>query len=171
MICTLALLLTLHLAPESPTSPFKQPQLAVSAKLTALTFGSGNAIYFAASADGAKTFSKPVKVAEPGVLSLGNHRGPRIAITSSAIVISAIAGAKGKGQDGDLLSWRSTDGGKTWSQPVQINDVPGAPREGLHAMTARGDTLFATWLDLATRGPNSTEPCPMMPARIGLGIS
>lgn len=152
MITTVALLFALHLAPESADSPLKQPQLAVSSKMTALTFGSGNAIYFASSADSGKTFSKAVKVAEPGVLSLGNHRGPRVAITPSAIVISAIAGTVGKGQDGDLLAWRSTDGGKTWSKSIRINDVPAAPREGLHAMTAKGDTVFAAWLDLREKG-------------------
>lgn len=143
----------MRLAPESAEVPFKQPQLAVSGKTVAVTFGAGNAVYFSSSADEGKTFSKPVKVAEPGVISLGMHRGPRIAFAGSAIVISAIAGKEGKGKDGDLTAWRSTDSGKTWSEGVRVNDVAAAAREGLHAMAAgEGNFLFATWLDLRSKG-------------------
>src|SRR5215212_1070363 len=75
------------------------------------------------------------------------ERGPRIAITPSAIVISAIAGTKPpSGSDGDLKTWRSTDGGKTWTEGGRINDVIGAAREGLHTMTSGpGGMLFAAW--------------------------
>jgi hypothetical protein len=144
----LAFLLTFHLVP-STAGDFKQPQLAASGQLVGVTFGYGNAVYFAASKDHGHTFSEPVKVAAPGVLSLGMHRGPRIAITPSAIVISAVAGATGKGADGDLIAWRSTDSGKTWSPGVIVNDVPSAAREGLHAMSSGpGGLLYAAWLDL-----------------------
>ena len=84
---------------------------------------------------------------------LGNHRGPRIAVTRSAYVISAIS-------DGALVSWRSTDAGKTWAAGPSISDLPKAAREGLHAMTASPDgRLFATWLDLrnVTPGKPGTE--------------
>ncbi|MSV28217.1 MAG: exo-alpha-sialidase [Bryobacterales bacterium] len=131
---------------------FRQPQLAVSAKMVAMTFGAGNNVYFSASTDRGSTFSKPMKVSESGKLSLGRHRGPRVAITDSAIVISAIAGEKGGGADGDLIAWRSTDGGRTWSQGVKVNDVAGSAREGLHAMSSGGGVLFATWLDLRSKG-------------------
>ncbi len=145
-------LLIVQLTPETPKLEYRQPQLAVSAKMVAMTFGAGNGVYFSASTDKGATFSKPVQVAEPGKLSLGRHRGPRVAITDSAIVISAVAGEKGGGADGDLIAWRSTDGGKAWSQPVKINDVAGSAREGLHAMAAGGGVLFAAWLDLRDKG-------------------
>jgi hypothetical protein len=80
------------------------------------------------------------------------HRGPRIAISNDAIVVTAIAGTVGKGQDGDLLAWRSVDRGASWAGPVVINDVPAAAREGLHAMAARGQTTVAAWLDLRNQG-------------------
>jgi hypothetical protein len=150
----IALLLAVNIAPDGGKPEYRQPQLAADAKMVAVTFGAGNAIYFAASHDRGRTLSAPVKVAEAPLLSLGRHRGPRIAITPSAIVISAVVGTKmPPGSDGDLKAWRSTDGGKTWSAGVTINDEPAAAREGLHAMAAgAGGRLFATWLDLRKKG-------------------
>ena len=74
-------------------------------------------------------------------------------MTKGSIVISAILGEKGRGADGDLMVWRSTDGGKQWSEGRAINDVAGAAREGLHSMASGGgETIFATWLDLRGKG-------------------
>jgi hypothetical protein len=147
-----ALVFATVIAAPAPEVQYKQPQVAVGQRTTAITFGSGNAIYVATSSDGGRSFGRPVKVTEPGVISLGRHRGPRIALTSNGIVVSAIAGAKGRGADGDVLAWRSTDGGNTWSEGVRANDTPGSAREGLHAMSARGQTVFAAWLDLRSKG-------------------
>lgn len=148
-----ALAAPVRIAPGAPRVEFKQPQLALAPGLVALTFGAGDAIDFALSRDGGRTFSKPVQVAEDGKLSLGRHRGPRIAITPGAIVVSAVVGRKGGGADGDLVAWRSTDGGKTWSGGVRINDFPASAREGLHAMAAGGPgLLFAAWLDSRYQG-------------------
>jgi hypothetical protein len=133
---------------------FSQPQIVAAGKSIALTFGSANNVYFAASPDGGKTISAPVLVNANGKLSLGRHRGPRIAWTPKAIVISAITGEQGGGRDGDVNAWHSTDQGKTWSGPVKVNDVPGAAREGLHSMAASpdGSLLYAAWLDLRSKG-------------------
>jgi len=141
----LTLLLAMNIAPGAGQPEYRQPQLDAKANLVALTFGAGNSIYFAASHDGGATLSTPVKVAEAEGLMLGRHRGPRIAIAGNTIVISAVAK--------DLKSWRSTDGGKSWSEGVIINDKPGAAREGLHAMAAGPDgKLFAAWLDDRVKG-------------------
>ncbi|MBL8210576.1 MAG: exo-alpha-sialidase [Bryobacterales bacterium] len=145
-------LLALHIVPESPQMEFRQPQLATDGKRVGVAFGAGQTVFFASSVDQGRTFAKPVAVSQTGKLSLGRHRGPRLAFTPDAVVISAIVGEKGGGADGDLLSWRSTDGGQTWSSAVPINDVPGAAREGLHAMASGGGVLFATWLDLRSNG-------------------
>jgi hypothetical protein len=155
----LLLLLTLRIQPDDATLPARQPQLAAGQGLTALAFGSGSSIYFAGSQDNGKSFHKPVKVAELGALALGRHRGPRVAVLPGAIVITAIAAerkatgphAHGLPEQGNLYAWRSTDSGATWKQTVTVNDVPGAAREGLHAMAARPDgSLVAVWLDLRT---------------------
>jgi hypothetical protein len=147
----LALLLAVQIAPDNPAVPYRQPQLAVTKELAGVTFGGGNAVYFAGSRDQGKTFSKPVKVGEASALALGRHRGPRIAIDGNAIVISAVVAGRSGGAEGDLVAWRSTDGGRSWSPPLTLNEVPNSAREGLHAMAAGNGVTFAAWLDLRNR--------------------
>jgi hypothetical protein len=152
MILALALL-PFTLTPEAGGAPLRQPQLAMAGDRAVVAYGAGNDVFAAVSADGGKTFGKPVLVGSAGVLSLGRHRGPRVAISGGAIVVAAIAGEKGRGQDGELYAWRSTDGGKTWGKAARISDVPGAAREGLHALAAGpGGMFFAVWLDLRQKG-------------------
>jgi hypothetical protein len=136
----LALLLALHLQPVSPTAPNRQPQLAAANGVVALVFGSGEAIWLARSTDNGATFTPPAKVADLPKLLLGRHRGPRVALTSNAMVVTAISG--------DLYSWRSTDAGRTWSKATVVNDQPQASREGLHALAADSEGHLAlAWLD------------------------
>jgi hypothetical protein len=142
---------TLISAP-SPDIEYRQPCAAAQEKRVAVAFGGTNAIHAVLSNDGGATFGKPVKVSEAGVLALGRHRGPRIAIDRGTIVVSGIVGEKGRGADGDVLAWRSRDGGKTWSGAVRINDVAASAREGLHAMASGGGLIVATWLDLRSKG-------------------
>jgi hypothetical protein len=138
---------------ETGGQPNRQPQLAAAGNQIALTFGSGNAIYFAGSRDAGKTWGKPVLVSNQGKVSLGMRRGPRIAITKDAIVITAVAGEQGRGADGDVIAWRSPDLGATWSAAKKVNDVPASAREGLHSMAGGGrNTVFVTWLDLREKG-------------------
>ena len=152
MSSILLLLLAIRILPAGDI-PSKQPQMAAIARMVGLTYGAGNTVYFTRSDNGGVNFEPPTVVSGQGVLSLGMHRGPRIAFAGEAIIIAAVVGDKGKGADGDLLAWRSLDHGKTWSSPVKINDVLGAAREGLHSMASDGkDLLFATWLDLRDKG-------------------
>jgi hypothetical protein len=150
--------------PMSPGAPAREPQMAANGSMVAMAFGAGNGLYFSASSDSGKTFTAPVKIAEASVLPLTRHRGPRIAFSRDAIVVSAVVGrtlaegphAHGLPSDGDLIAWRSTDGGKSWSKGVRINDVPAAATEGLHSLAgdAKGH-LFAAWLD--KRGGHGTK--------------
>ena len=99
-------------------------------------------------------FSTPVLVANEGPLALGMRRGPRIAATKDFVVITAVVGKQGKGQDGSLLAWRSADQGKTWSKSVTVNDAVDSPREGLHGMAAGSrNFVFVAWLDLRALVP------------------
>ncbi len=161
MLLPVLFLMAARIQPEAVTLPSRQPQLAVRNQQVAMAFGAGAFIYFTSSPDQGRTFLPPVKVAEVGALALGRHRGPRLVILKDAMVISAVIGEKvgtgthahGLPEAGNLRAWRSIDQGKTWTSTSLINDVPGAAREGLHAMT--GDSkgnLFATWLDLRSEG-------------------
>jgi hypothetical protein len=53
--------------------------------------------------------------------------------------------------DSEILLSRSTDGGKTWSKPIEVDDHPGLPRddngalEGFAAVAAPDSTLYAVW--------------------------
>jgi hypothetical protein len=139
----LAALLALNLPPVSTTAPNRQPQLAAGNGTVALVFGSGESIWLARSTDDGNHFGAPAKIAELPKMLLGRHRGPRVVITGNTMLVSAIASTPG-----DLVVWRSTDGGTSWSGPKVINDALTAAREGLHAMAA--DTaghVAAVWLD------------------------
>jgi hypothetical protein len=148
MFVALLLLVAIQLVPSEPAEQYTQPQIAAHGDVVGVTFGSGMTVYYSGSRDRGKTFSKPVKVIESRTkISLGMHRGPRIAIMPGAIVVSATVQNK-DGRDGNLLVWRSTDGGETWSGGVVVNDSPTSAREGLQAMAA-GDNgmLYSVWLD------------------------
>jgi hypothetical protein len=144
----LAAFVALNLPPVSPTAPNRQPQLAAAGGTVALVFGSGETIWLARSLDNGRSFGAPSKVTVLPKMLLGRHRGPRVAISGNAIVVSAIAS-----EPGDLLVWRSTDGGRTWGVPAAINDTPKAAREGLHSMVGDAEGhMAAAWLD--DRGGN-----------------
>jgi hypothetical protein len=152
MLFTPLLLAIVTLQPPDGAPEYRQPQLAAALGQMGVTFGSKSAIWFAASPDGGRTLTPPVKVAEVGSLALGRHRGPRLAIVPGALVISAVAGKEGV-QPGDLIAFRSTDRGRSWERTAVINDVPESAREGLHAMTAdAAGNLTAVWLDLRAKG-------------------
>lgn len=130
-----------------------QPQLASDGRAIYLTFARSNVIHVVRSDDGGTTFGTPVALPDAGRLAVGSHRGPRIAATDTTLLVSAISGQRGGGADGDVRVYRSTDGGRTWSAPAIVNDVPAAAREGLHAMAAtRSGLVVLAWLDLREKG-------------------
>ena len=140
----------LAVTPRGVDREARQPQVAVGPGGRAyIAYGAGDLVRCVATADGGRTWGEPSTVGTPGVLALGKRRGPRIAATADAVVVTAIGGENGGGRDGDLWAWRSTDGGTSWSDPVRVNDVAGSAREGLHAMAAGPDgTIFCAWVDL-----------------------
>lgn len=130
-----------------------QPQLTVAKGEVFVVFGRPDSIQVARSIDAGDRFGEPVALPVSGKMALGRRRGPRIAATSQVVLVSAVIGQRGGGADGDLLLYRSTDHGKTWRAPVPVNDVPGAAREGMHAMAANeAGTVAIAWLDLREPG-------------------
>lgn len=127
----------------------KQPQVAVdTGGRIYVVFGRANEVRLASSGDGGRRYDVTT-VGRVGALSLGMRRGPRVVVAGDAVVVTAIGGDEGKGRDGDVLAWRSSDGGNTWGGPRRINSVGGSAREGLHGMAAGPNgRIFCTWLDL-----------------------
>jgi hypothetical protein len=91
---------------------------------------------------------RPVHAVRRADLIVGGRRGPRIAATGKAVVLAAITRREKKAAGGELLAWRSPDGGATWGDAVRVNDVPGCAEEGLFDLAALPDGRFAVvWLD------------------------
>ena len=134
------------LGPQAP----KQPQAAVGDDGSVhVVYGIGDAVQYCRSLDGGATFEKSMQAFRVPNMSLGMRRGPRVVKTKNAIVVTTIGGQIGKGRDGDVLAWRSTDDGKTWQGPVRVNDTADSAREGLHAMASGADgSIWCVWLDL-----------------------
>ena len=128
----------------------KQPQAFVSADGSVdVVVAAGDEIRLSTSRDRGATFAPAAGAILRPNLSAGMRRGPRVVRTKSALVVTAIGGAQGKGKDGDLFAWRSTDNGATWSDPVRVNDVADAAREGMHGMAAGpSGEVWCVWLDL-----------------------
>ena len=137
---------------EAPGREPRQPQVAVGPDgRIFVAFGVGNTIRCARSDDSGRTFSAAA-VGSVGSLALGMRRGPRVAVAGDTVAVSAIGGREGNGRDGDLLAWRSADGGANWTGPVRVNAVESSAREGLHGMAAGPDgSIFCAWLDLRSR--------------------
>jgi hypothetical protein len=131
----------------------RQPQVAVDQSgIIHVVYGMGDLVRYRHSRDAGKSFSEPVDLPVANAMSLGMRRGPRIAASNKSVCITAIGGKQGRGRDGDLFAMRSGDEGKTWSGPVQVNDVVDSAREGLHAMCAGPNgRLCCVWLDLRNK--------------------
>ena len=128
----------------------KQPQAAIGTNDTVhLVYGVGNTVFHSRSTDQGISFDKPKEAFRVSNLALGMRRGPRVAVTKDALVVTVIGGKQGKGKDGDLQAWGSTDEGTTWNGPVNVNDAADSAREGLHGMAAGADgSIWCVWLDL-----------------------
>ena len=122
-----------------------QPQAAVGkAGEIHVVFGIKDGVIFhTVSTDEARTFRAPVKIGTLPKLAVGMRRGPRIVAAGAKLVVTAISH-----EQGDLLAWSSSDGGKQWTGPVKVNDAPKSAREGLHAMAGTGGSVAVAWLDL-----------------------
>ena len=144
----LALLLALEILPVGPGVFYQQPQIASDGRDTGIVFGAKNTIYYA------HNNAPPVVVADAPVLSLGNHRGPRLAFTENAIVITAGVGPAGQEYGPNTLrSWRSTDHGKTWAPGPDLSTA-GTGGMGFQAIGSDGKKrLFAAWI-----GPRDGAP-------------
>jgi len=165
MIRTLALLAGV-LALPAPEKAVPIAGGAIQPHLAASEDGSFHAVFikdgnigFSTSADKGKTWSAPVVAIDAkGKAKGGMQRGPRIAVDGKkTIYVTAPlcfdeAEFSKQYPTQDLYLAVSTDGGKTFSKPAQVNDVPKKAPESLHWLAAapNGD-VFVAWLDLRNR--------------------
>jgi hypothetical protein len=141
-------LLAADIVPTHPDVVYQQPQIASDGQNAGIVFGAKDTIYYA------HNDASPIVVAEAPALSLGNHRGPRLAFAANAVVITAGVGpADQQYGPNTLRSWRSTDHGKTWTPGPDIS-TPGSGGMGFQALASDGkQRLFATWI-----GPQGGAP-------------
>ena len=147
-------------APALAARDASQPQLAIDADGTFyVVFIAGGNIQVAVSTDRGRTFGTPVTAIDSGGKAKGGmQRGPRIAVDAKKTVYVTAplcfdpAEFSKRYPTNDLYLAASTDGGKTFGKPVQVNDAPKKAPEALHWMTAssNGDVHVA-WLDLRQR--------------------
>lgn len=116
-----------------------------------------NGIFIRRSADGGQTW-------EPDAITVIAHDStPGIPFEDKPWVVADTNGAHAGNlyigwthftlEASDLFFSRSTDGGKSWSQPIKLNSVPGLPRddngalEGFHGVVAPDGALYTIWDD------------------------
>ena len=142
--------LVLGLLMQADTSEYVK--VADNARLPHLAFdGDGNAYVafvrkgnteLALSTDGGKTFGPPHVVLNAGGKDIGIvNRGPRVSIDRNKRVW--VSGPLG----GDLFFVVSTDRGRAFSKPFQINDGAGSAAQGVHAAAAGPADLHVVWSD------------------------
>jgi len=137
----------------------KQPQVAVDADGTIyVAMVREDQIEVSISTDRGKTYSAPVVAIDAkGRAQGGMQRGPRIAIDAKRAIHVTAPLNLDEGADrrapAELYYAQSTDGGKTWSAAVRVNDADGKAAESLHwlAVTADG-VAHVSWIDARTVG-------------------
>lgn len=98
-------------------------------------------IYYSSSRDGGKKWSAAVNISKtPGI-----SRDPAIAAGDGILVAVWLDTSAGE-KNPDVWGARSTDGGKTWSAPVDISQTPGVSAEPAVAI-GPGGAVHAVWSD------------------------
>jgi hypothetical protein len=166
MRITLSLLGALGLMAAGQEAPVviakdaRQPQLAADRDggFYCVFLRNGN-IEFSTSSDNGKTWSAPVTAIDAkGQARGGMQRGPRIGVDDRKVITITAPlcfdekELQAQFPRAELWLVRSTDGGRTFSQPVQINETKGTAPEALHALAvAPNGDAHVTWLDMRGR--------------------
>ena len=155
------LLLAVEIVPARPDVAYQQPQIASDGTSVGIVFGAKNTIYYA------HDDAPPVVVTEAPGLSLGNHRGPRLAFTATAIVVTSGVGPSDRPYGPNTLrSWRSTDHGKTWVPGPDVS-AQGTAGMGFQGLASDGkQRLSAAWI-----GPQNGEPRLFVAHSVDAGIT
>src|SRR3990170_234827 len=100
------------------------------------------------SADG-KTLIAPVKINDKNSLANGIHQSPGLAVGSKGeIYVTWTSPREGDEFAADIRFAVSTDGGKTFSPSVVVNDNTMSSSRGFESIaTGKNGTVFVAWLD------------------------
>jgi hypothetical protein len=106
--------------------------------------GAKNAdIMVSSSADGGKTWSKPVNVSN----TPGNSSDPAIAATGNGKVAVIWVDTSESAKEPDVYVATSGNGGKTFTKARNLSNTPGASKEPDIAVAVGGKVAFAVWED------------------------
>ncbi len=163
----LALELSLaSLLAELPPLPVKVAQKAIQPQLAIddsggvhVVFLQGGNIMVSSSADKGQSFGAPVVAIDArGQASGGKQRGPRIGVDSKKVLFVTApvtfdeSERAQKYPTNELFLVTSADGGKSWTKPLQLNEVAKKAPESLHWLAVDpSGTAHVTWLDLRGR--------------------
>jgi hypothetical protein len=138
-----------------------QPQVTVDPKgnVYVVFLQKGN-VAVCVSTDRGKTFGPPVVAIDAkGKAAGGRQRGPRIGADAKGnLVVTCpltfdLKEAARKYPTRDLYLVTSADGGKSWSPPLRVNEVPQKAPEALHWLAVAPDgEAHVAWLDRRDRG-------------------
>jgi hypothetical protein len=137
----------------------KQPQVSVDSKgVVRVVYGSGDKIFCATSANNGQTFSNPQLVAEISNMHLGMSRGPQLASSAHASIITAIDKA------GNIHWFKLNNGSEKWQAMGMVNDLKGSAPEGMIAINADAkDNFYAVWLDIRVGSKNQLWFASLLP--------
>jgi hypothetical protein len=118
-----------------------------------LAWMAGGRVSVASSADGGHSFSAPVQVTRESLnLDWGPDARPKIALDRSGGIAIAFSIFRDKAFNGQVLTTRSTDGGKSFAPLRPI--TPNNESQRFEAIAFdRSGTLLAAWLDKRNRVP------------------
>jgi hypothetical protein len=99
-------------------------------------------IFYVTSSDGGLTWTSPVNISNTAAIS--TH--PDIAVEKTGAIDVIWCGADGNQGGTDIFFTRSSDGGKTWAQPIDISNTPGISTEPALA-TSPDNSIHVVWTD------------------------
>ncbi len=147
-----------HMPPANPgqavASRPAKPTLAIGATVDSqgriwLARVENRALLVSHSADDGKHFSAPVVVnAEPENIGAEGENRPKIAVTRNGTLHLTWTLLLPQPYTGEIRYARSTDGGKTYSAPITINDDKRLASHRFDSLVSDGgDRLAIAWLD------------------------
>jgi Neuraminidase (sialidase) len=118
------------------------PSVAIDQNgVASMVFAKGNSLFFSTSSDNGLHFSPPLFIDILKDLMAVAGRGPQIVFTKNRLNFLV------SDKNGNIYSYTKTSGSE-WMKQKKVNDVPDVAKEGFISVAAKGDSLYAVWLDL-----------------------